>query len=139
MEYKGFSFPKDLPIFFSSPFRIIFIKIKIKKTGYNQILLQFGKNDLYKIADGVFITSLEKQFKALTFFLHKIFKDSNLCMTRTVLLYEDCAKNKIKARIMTGFYKNTGKLYGHCWLEINGKPICEDRESLSKYTVISEV
>lgn len=139
MEYKSFSFPKDIYIFFLIPVRIIFIRKKLKKIGFNKLLLMFGENNLTATADDVFIFKLKKIYKASTFFLQKIFKDPNPCITRALLLYELCCNNNFKVKLITGVYKENNTLKGHSWLEVNGKPLCEDKNNLNKFTIISEV
>ena len=139
MEHKGFSFPKDIYIFFLIPIRIIFIRKKLGKAGFNKLLLKFGENNFTETADDVFIIKLKKIHKASTFFLQKIFRDSNPCITRTILLYELCCRSNFKANIITGFYKENNIIRGHSWLEVNRKPLCEDQNQLNKFTIISKV
>jgi hypothetical protein len=139
LDYKGFSIPKDIYIFILIPVRIIIIRKKLKKTGFNKLLLMFNENNLTETADDVFILKLKKIYKASTFFLQKIFRDQNPCIIRTLLLYELCCKNIFKANIITGFYKENNDIKGHSWLEVNEKPLCEDQNKLNKFIVISKV
>jgi len=139
LDYKSFSFPKDIYIFFLIPIKIIFIQKKIKKASFNKLLLIFKENNFSEKADDIFVFKLNKFYKASTFFLQKFFKDPNPCITRTLLLYEFCCHKKIKVKLITGVYKENNILKGHSWLEINGEPLGEDKRILSKFTIISEV
>lgn len=139
MQYKGFTFPKDVYIFFLIPFRIFHVKKKLKKFGFNKLLLLYKKNNYWENPDDFFILKLKKFYKASSFFLIKIFRDSNPCITRTILLYDYCCQNNFKARIVTGILKEGNNLKGHCWLLIDEKPLYEKEKDLSKFTIVSEV
>lgn len=139
MNYKGFELPKDIYIFLLLPFRIISVKNKLKKTGFNKLLLNYEKNNYTIAPDKNFTLKLKKFYKATSFFLQKVFRDSNPCMTRSVILYDLCCSRKIKAKLKIGVSKDMNNFIGHSWLEINGKPLCEDENNLKKFVIISEV
>jgi hypothetical protein len=121
------------------PFRIIYFRRLVNKVGFNHLLSGFEGNNFTGSADEKFIIKLDKFYKASSFFLIKIFKDSNVCMIRSLILYQLCSRNNIKASLITGVDKRKGMLVGHSWLEINGKPFNEDKIFISNFTVISEV
>ena len=139
MKFKSFIFPKDIYIFILIPFKIIYFRQKVNRIGYNSILSNFESNNFSGSADKRFITKLNKFHKTATFFLKKIFKDPNPCMIRSLILYQLCSRNNIKASLVTGVNKKKGVLTGHSWIEINGEPFNEDKIFISTFTVISEV
>ena len=149
MKFKSFSIPKDLYIFILIPIKIIYFRQRVNKLGYNSFLCRFEGNNFTKKADIKFLARLNKYYKASSFFLAKIFKDPNPCMIRSLILYELCAKNNIRAILVTGVKKNMGDptgqtmkgctLAGHSWLNINGKPFNENINFIKDFTVISEV
>jgi hypothetical protein len=139
LKFKSFSLPKDFYIFLIIPFKIIYFRRLVNKVGFNSLLSGFEGNNFTKAADEKFIKKLNKFYKASSFFLIKIFKDPNICMIRSLILYQLCSRNNIKASLVTGVNKRKGMLAGHSWLEINGEPFNEDKIFISNFTVISEV
>ncbi|MHB1347476.1 MAG: lasso peptide biosynthesis B2 protein [Candidatus Humimicrobiaceae bacterium] len=107
--------------------------------GFNCLLSGFEGNNFTLQADKKFFIKLNKFYKASSFFLIKIFKDPNPCMIRSLILYQLCCKNNIKAFLVTGIAKKNGKLAGHSWLKIDGKPFNENNIFVNSFTVISEV
>ena len=118
--------------------------------GFNTLLCGFEGNNFTGQADDKFLLKLNKYCKASSFFLVKIFKDPNPCMIRSLILYELCAKNNIRATLVTGVKKNMGDptgqhtmngctLAGHSWINISGKPFNENINFIKDFTVISEV
>ncbi|MCX6383219.1 MAG: lasso peptide biosynthesis B2 protein, partial [Actinobacteria bacterium] len=98
------------------------------------MLSAFGGNNFAASADELFIKKLNKFYKASSFFLIKVFKDSNPCIIRSLILYQLCSRNNIKASLITGVSKKKGVLTGHSWIEINGEPFNEDRIFISNFT-----
>ena len=139
MKFESFSLPKDFYIFLIIPFKIIYFRQLVNKVGYNFLLSSFEGNNLTNPADESFIIKLNKFYKASSFFLVKIFKDPNPCMIRSLILYQLCSRNNIKASLVTGVNKKKGVLSGHSWIEINGESFNEDKTFISTFTVISEV
>jgi len=131
--------PKDFYIFLIIPFKIIYFRRLVNKVGYNCLLSRFEGNNFTNPADESFIVKLNKFYKASTFFLVKIFKDPNTCMIRSLILYQLCSRNNIKASLVTGVNKKKGVLTGHSWIEINGEPFNEEKIFIRNFTVISEV
>jgi hypothetical protein len=121
------------------PFKIISFRKTVNKIGFNKLLDQFEGSHLTKDADNAFLIKLNKFHKAATFFLIRIFKDPNPCIIRSLILYDMCSKDNIKSSLKTGVFKDKDVLIGHSWLEINSIPVGEDKENLSKFTIISEV
>jgi hypothetical protein len=60
-------------------------------------------------------------------------------MIRSLILYQLCSRNNIKASLVTGVNKKGSILNGHSWIEINGEPFNEDEVFISNFTIISEV
>ena len=139
MMFKGFSIPQDLYIFFIVLLKIIYFRVKVKKLGFNKFLSLYEKNDLKKEADKTFLLKLYKFSKAASFFLLRVFKDPNPCMIRSLILYELCCKNNIKASLVTGVKKTDNTLSGHSWIEIDGKPFNENESYIKTFTVVSNV
>jgi hypothetical protein len=103
------------------------------------MLSAFEGNNFTESADKIFIKKLNKFYRTSSFFLVKIFKDPNPCMIRSLILYQLCSRNNIRASLVTGVSKKKEVLAGHSWIEINGEPFNEDKIFLSNFTVISEV
>ena len=139
MKFKSFSLPKDFYIFLIIPFKIIHFRRSVNRVGFNSLLSAFEGNTFTASADEEFIKKLNKFYKASSFFLIKIFKDPNPCMIRSLILYQLCSRNNIRATLVTGVNKNKKVLTGHSWIEINGEPFNEDKIFISNFTVISEV
>ena len=139
MMFKGFSIPQDLYIFFVVPLKIIYFRIKVKNNGFNKFLSLYEKNKYKEKANKLFLSKLYKFFKAASFFLLKVFKDPNPCMIRSLILYELCCKNNIKASLITGVKKTDNTLSGHSWIEIDGKPFNENESYIKTFTVVSNV
>ena len=139
MNYKSFNIPKDFYIFAAIAYKIIYFRLKVNRIGYNTLLGSFEGDSFTGKADGKFLTMYNKFYKASTFFLIKIFKDPNPCMIRSLILYGLCSKCDIKVSLKTGISKNAGVLTGHSWLEIDSKPINENKEFINKFTVVYKV
>ena len=139
MKFESFSLPKDFYIFLITPLKIIYFRRLVNRIGYNCLLSGFEGKKFTNPADEPFIVKLNKFYKASSFFLVKIFKDPNPCMIRSLMLYQLCSRNNIKASLVTGVNKKKGVLTGHSWIEINGEPFNEDKIFISTFTVISEV
>jgi len=139
LKFKSFNLPKDFYIFLLTPFKIIYFRRLVNRVGFNSLLSSFEGSNFTTLADEKFIKKLNKFYKASSFFLIKIFKDPNPCMIRSLILYQLCSRNNIKASLVIGVNKKKGVLEGHSWLELNGKPFNEDKIFISNFTVISEV
>ena len=127
-----------------TPLKIIYFRRLVNRVGYNCLLSRFEGNNFTNpagelFAGELFIAKLNKFYRASTFFLVKIFKDPNPCMIRSLILYQLCSRNNIKASLVTGVNKKKDMLTGHSWLEINGEPFNEDKIFISNFTVISKV
>lgn len=139
MKFKSFSLPQDIYIFLLIPFKIIYFRQKVNRIGYNALLSGFEGNNFTQPADKKFLAKFNKFHKASTFFLVRIFKDPNPCMIRSIILYELCGQYNIKVSLITGVYKEMGVLKGHSWLEIDGKPINENKTYIDNFTIIHEI
>lgn len=139
MRFKSFIFPKDLNIILVIPFKIAYFRRLVNRKGFNYLISGFEGNHFTLDADSIFIEKLNKYYKATTFFLIKVFKDPNPCMIRSLILYQLCGKNSVKASLVTGVNKIKGVLSGHSWIVINGEPFNENKSFVSSFTVISEV
>ena len=69
----------------------------------------------------------------------RVLKDPNPCMIRSLILYELCLRDDVRASLKTGVYKEGGDLKGHSWLEVAGEPLNEDRRFLERFTVVHEI
>lgn len=136
MQYKSFSIPKDIYIPVSALLGIIQYRHRVNKSGYNNILKKLEGCLLEDNPGDEFIVKYNKFYKALSFFLIRLFKDPNPCMIRSLVLYGLCRKNNIKAVLKTGVKKNGKLLDGHSWVELNGEPLNENKEYLKGFTVI---
>ena len=144
MKFKSFYLPKDFYILLLTPLKIIYFRRLVNRVGFNCLLSSFEGNNFTNPAgelfvDEPFIVKLNKFYKASSFFLVKIFKDPNPCMIRSLILYQLCSRNNIKASLVTGVNKKKDMLTGHSWLEMNGEPFNEDKVFISNFTVISKV
>lgn len=139
MQYKSFNLPVDLYILLIVPFKIISARRKVNKIGFSTLLNQWETGSGTNKPDQAFMRKLYKFHKAASFYLVKVFKDPNPCMIRSMLLYQMCLKHNIQARLVTGVAKEDSRLKGHSWLEIDGLPFNEDRDYLSKFSVMIEV
>ena len=139
MNFKGFSLPLDIYILFIVPFKIVYFRAKVKKQGFNKFLCAYENNSYKGKANILFLSKLYKFYKAASFFLLKVFKDPNPCMIRSLILYELCCKNNIKASLVTGVKKTDNTLSGHSWIEIGGKPFNENKSYIKTFTVVSNV
>lgn len=139
MNVKGFSFPRDLKIFIEMPFKIKKHRRFVDEMGFNRILQEMkpmvgsGKPDIS------FLLYLKKNFRVVSYYLNKIFRDPNPCMIRSLVLYDICKRNNVNSHIITGVAKVEEGLEGHCWLEIDGEPFGESRPATCRYTRIKEV
>lgn len=139
MRFKGFVFPKDMYFFILTPYKIFRTRRKVNRKGFNIILHNLEKNRFENSPDEVFLIKLKKYYKTLTFFLVRVFRDSNPCMIRSLVLYELCRKKKIKVSLVTGVQKNSGILTGHSWLEMEGIPFNENESYIDDFTIMTEV
>jgi hypothetical protein len=139
MYYRSFCLPKDLYIFPVSAACIIYFRTRVNRLGFNNLLKHMKRSSGPGRPDKAFLVKYAKFYKALSFFLIRIFKDKNPCMIRSLVLYDLCKKNDIGAVLRTGVRKDNRGLAGHSWVEVAGEPVGEDKGFLNHFTVIYEV
>jgi hypothetical protein len=139
LRFRSFSFPKDITILTYVFFGAVIHRQRVRKYGYNRLLQQLEKTRGGKKADRDFVARFNKSYRASNFFLLRIFRDPNPCMIRSLVLYDLCLRSDVRAVLKTGVCRNSDGLSGHSWLEIEGKPLNEDKEFLERFTVIYEV
>ena len=139
MRFRSFSFPQDITILACVFFGAVIHRQRVRKYGYNRLLQLLEKTRGRKKADRDFVTRFDKSYRASNFFLIRIFRDPNPCMIRSLVLYDMCFRSGVRAVLKVGVYRNGDGLSGHSWLEIEGKPLNEDRKFLERFTVIYEV
>jgi hypothetical protein len=57
------------------------------------------------------------------------------CLQRSLLLYGELARACANPSLMVGFRRERGRLEGHAWVEVDGKPVAELAQPLETFQV----
>lgn len=137
MEYKGFSFPQDVPLFLYVPLKIVKYQFKIHKLFPAKILAALrSKNKQATGQEKNAILRLGKMYKLISFLLVKTLHSERPCLIRSLILYEEAMKLGMPANIYIGVKKEDDRLTGHSWITIGGHILMEDPNEIEKYTVM---
>ena len=138
IKIKGFHFPNDINIFISTPFSALKWRRLVNKTGFSELLKTLKSTDIGLTADDNTIEKLKNHHRVMSRYLIRVIKDPNPCIITSLALFEICSNRNISASLIVGANKEE-TLTGHCWVEINGKPINETKETLNKYVRMAVV
>lgn len=86
----------------------------------------------------LFIRWISGYHKVCSYYLQKIARDPNPCVVASLLTYEKCRRKGVVATIVVGADKEAYEIKGHCWIEIDTKPINENCKIIQEYTRMIE-
>lgn len=139
LTLKGFYIPGDIGKFFKAFCYILHWNNKIKKSSYNDIVRNLENPKHQNHCSASDIEKLVKFHRIIVFILIKIMHHKNPCTVNALVLFDICNKKNIQCVLIVGAEKQEGAINGHSWIEVDGIPINEDKDTLKKYTRIIEV
>ncbi len=139
-SYKGFVFPRDLPLVSSVFLSLIYYSLLLKLLPVKIILspgIQNSSTRGHKAGlSGSKKIALDKVYRVSTFCLKHIWHTERPCLKRALVLRRWCLRNGMDCEIVIGVNKSKDMLKSHAWLEMDSVPFREDPGILSTYTPI---
>ena len=145
-RWKGFELPRDLGLLARSFFLLAWYSFRLRYLPYRDILegiagLEQPEKDKRRPAGAPGDPgreALDKTWRALNFYLRRIYRSERPCLRRTLVLYHCCRRLGLEARAVVGVCKENGELLSHAWLLLEGVPFREAPGMLARYTPILE-
>lgn len=139
MIIKRLNIPKDIPLLLKVPFKVRKWRRKVKKEGFNSILLKYNNPGFISIPGEAELKKLERLHSITTAYLKKIVHEANPCIITSLVLFERCIGKGYGAKLIVGADKESGSIIGHSWVEIADKAVNENDQALNKYTRMMEI
>lgn len=127
-------------------FRLAQVALLLKTRSIEEIFSQgsYSKNGISRTQNelsekrtrNAFLIQLRKKHRILTFMLVRVFHSSRCCLFRSLALWKICQKRGLPSQVVVGIAKIDGKIIGHCWLNLDGKPFQENEDKLKDYVVM---
>ncbi len=144
--WKGYDLPRDLALLARSFFLLVCYSIRLRYLPCRDILKGIaglerpkrGKQRPVETTGETGRETLDKTWRALNFYLHRIYRSKKPCLRRTLVLYHCCRRLGLEARAVVGVCKENDELLSHAWLLLEGVPFHENPGMLARYTPILE-
>ena len=123
--------PKDVILFIKTFFSLVVIKVLL-------YLIKLPK--LLKLLDPEKKTTPDDQkieyiLKFTNFILFRLFRSSNPCLLRSILLFRQLRMMSRKVKIVFGVKNEEEKLKGHAWLIVEGSHFPEQNDPSGEYQI----
>ena len=123
--------PKDVILFIKTFFSLVVIKVLL-------YLIKLPK--LLKLLDPEKKTTPDDQkieyiLKFTNFILFRLFRSSNPCLLRSILLFRQLRMMSRKVKIVFGVKNEEEKLKGHAWLIVEGRHFPETNDPSGEYQI----
>ena len=139
IDFKGFSFPADIPLFFTSLTKVLKWKRLVRTRGFNNILSELDGIHINKTPGPAVETRLTKYHRIAYFYLTRIIRHKNPCIIASLSIFDICRGLNIPATLVVGADKENQSIEGHSWVETKDGPINERPETLNKYVRMVEI
>lgn len=84
------------------------------------------------------LVQLEKRSKAASFMLARLLRVKTPCLARSCAVFGWALRMGLDARMCIGAGLKDGRLAGHAWVELDGKPFMEPANAAVEQTVMLE-
>lgn len=132
--------PYDIPLLFTLFISLCRYKVLLRLRTVEEILAPLGAQRCSKKQPDANPVRQRERLNKRWYLCHilqlLVFRDTNPCLSRSLLLFNWCRKNRIKASLVIGVKKNRDQLEGHGWIVYENKPLNEDEVFLRGFSVM---
>jgi len=123
--------PKDIILFIRTFFSLIAIKVLLSLIKLPKLLKLLDPEKRAKPDD----QKIEYILKFTNFILFRLFRSSNPCLLRSVLLFRHLGMMGRDVKIVFGVKNEEEKLKGHAWLIVEGRHFPEPNDPSGEYQI----
>jgi hypothetical protein len=123
--------PKDIILFIRTFFSLIAIKVLLYPIKLPKLLKLLDPEKRAKPDD----QKIEYILKFTNFILFRLFRSSNPCLLRSVLLFRHLRMMGRGVKIVFGVKNEEEKLKGHAWLIVEGRHFPEPNDPSGEYQI----
>ena len=123
--------PKDVILFIKTFFSLIVIKVLLYLIKLPKLLKLLDPEKMAKPDD----QKIEYILKFTNFILFRLFKSSNPCLLRSILLFRHLRMLGLEVKIVFGVKNEEEKLKGHAWLIVEGRHFPEPNDPSGEYQI----
>ena len=123
--------PKDVILFIKTFFSLIVIKVLLYLIKLPKLLKLLDPEKRAKPDD----QKIEYILKFTNFILFRLFRSSNPCLLRSILLFRHLRMMGRKVKIVFGVKNEEEKLKGHAWLIVEGRHFPEQNDPSGEYQI----
>ena len=123
--------PKDVILFIKTFFSLVVIKVLLYLIKLPKLLKLLDPEKRAKPDD----QKIEYILKFTNFILFRLFRSSNPCLLRSILLFRQLRMMSRKVKIVFGVKNEEEKLKGHAWLIVEGRHFPEPNDPSGEYQI----
>jgi hypothetical protein len=123
--------PKDVILFIKTFFSLIVIRVLLYLIKLPKLLKLLDPEKRAKPDD----QKIEYLLKFTNFILFRLFRSSNPCLLRSILLFRHLRMLGREAKIVFGVKNEEEKLKGHAWLIVEGRHFPEPNDPSGEYQI----
>jgi hypothetical protein len=123
--------PKDVILFIKTFFSLIVIRALLYLIKLPKLLKLLDPGKKAKPDD----QKIEYLLKFTNFILFRLFRSSNPCLLRSILLFRQLQMMNREAKIVFGVKNEKEKLKGHAWLIVGGRHFPEPNDPSDEYQI----
>ena len=123
--------PKDVILFIKTFFSLVVIKVLLYLTKLPKLLKLLDPEKKTTPDD----QKIEYILKFTNFILFRLFRSSNPCLLRSILLFRQLRMMSRKVKIVFGVKNEEEKLKGHAWLIVEGRHFPEPNDPSGEYQI----
>jgi hypothetical protein len=56
------------------------------------------------------------------------------CLQRSLLLYHELSRAAAEPKLIVGFERKNGQIFGHAWVTVDGRPVIESESNLLEFS-----
>ena len=128
---KYFKRPKDVILFIKTFFSLIVIKVLLYLIKLPKLLKLLDPEKRATPDD----QKIEYILKFTNFILFRLFRSSNPCLLRSILLFRQLRMMGGDIKIVFGVKNEEEKLKGHAWLIVEGRHFPEPNDPSGEYQI----
>ena len=123
--------PKDIILFIRTFFSLIVIKVLLYLIKLPKLLKLLDPEKRAKPDD----QKIEYILKFTNFILFRLFRSSNPCLLRSILLFRHLRMLGLEVKIVFGVKNEEEMLKGHAWLIVEGRHFPEPTDPSGEYQI----
>lgn len=138
INYKGYSFPRDILLFIRIIVRVLYYLINLNKKSYTAIIQNIRSKVIVDmvIEKSNSINHLKRVYRLVSYLLTRVLDRDKPCLIRSYIILEEALKLGLDVAIYIGVNKSKGNIKGHSWVLIDNQVFMENTDELSEYTVM---